>query len=88
MLVNSPRKYVYPVIRTYSTGTSYVEIVFSSSKKASDHIERILQEEEKHGWSISRGWSHTHRDFYPIHRMEKGDPRNAEMYHFEKHEVF
>ena len=80
--------YVYIVVQTYSTGVSNNKEVFSSAKKAQEHIDWILETEEKHGWKVERNWM---LGQYPVeavfHRISKGDQSNTTLYHYEKHEV-
>lgn len=79
---------VYILVKTYSTGVSVNRNIFSSKKKAQEELEYILETEEKHGWKVTRNFM---LGRYPVnamfHKIEKGDPSNTVLYHYEKHEV-
>lgn len=84
--------YVYVLVKEYSNNVAIVEQVFSSKKKADDHLKWLISMNHKDGWTISRGEAYyVHKNGERVPFVEfgapSGNPNNLERRYILKEQV-
>lgn len=84
--------YVYVLVKEYYNNVAIVEQVFSSKKKADDHLKWLISMNHKDGWTISRGEAYyVHKNGNKVPFVEfgapSGNPNNLERRYILKEKV-
>lgn len=84
--------YVYVLVKEYYNNVAIVEQVFSSKKKADDHLNWLISINRKEGWNITHGETHyIHKNGNKVHFVEfgapSGNPNNLERRYILKEQV-